>query len=347
MNIGIFAPWQSSQARRILAAAASLPGVQAHFFDMSLKEGPPVAISDSALRWNGVDLCGLSVAFLHGFSYMNPVVPSDPADGDYSVWRTDYLSDQQRYSFLFSLFTEMARRGVRMVNPPDVFLQYFMKPFSLESIAKAGFFVPETLCTNDADSVAAFCRRHEAIVWRPATGRAAWQPFREKQRRNLIRRDAPPLLLAESMDGPLVRCYLYDGKPLLFLKYDAPSGAPPERLERFWAADFPDLHDELRRFSESLDLSWAMVMFVVSGGKMWIYDVDPDPVLEWLPAEFRDHLVRRLAAELAGQSPPETGLVEEGHTRQRPAFFLRRMLRILFEIESIKYPRPNAENEEG
>lgn len=311
--------------------------VEVFFFDISLQNHPSVVLSDSELLWNGHDLSQLSLAWIHGFSYMNPTVPTDKEDVDWSVWQADYLIEQQRYSFLFSLFSELSRRGIRLVNPLPTLINQFMKPFWLHKISLAGFRIPEILCSNDPLHVDTFCTKYRDIVWRPVTGRAAWQLFLEKQRSHLISETAPPILLAQVIPGPLIRCYMYRGKPLLFLKHDRADAIPPERMEQLWPCDYPELSERLNNLYQTLDMDWGVVYFVVSAEEMYVYDVDPDPVLNWLPQALKEDLTERLSQSLAGQATA-TSTLKIGESYPRPVLFLRRMLRVLFEIERIKYP---------
>ncbi len=343
MNIGIFAHASSPQATDLREQLRGTGGVACRFFDLALHPSTAVSLDASSISWNGVDLTGLDLAYLQGFSFMTPAVPSAEDARDWSVWQADYLEVQQRYSFLLSLFKELQRRGVRLVNPPEVHVRAFMKPSLLEHLRRAGLPVPDLLCSNDVEEVDAFCRRSGTVLWRPATGRAAWQLFREKQKRHLIRKDAPPVLLAKAEEGHWVRTYLYEGRPLLRLAQRPPRDQPPETLERFFHVKDPLAGWETAGRLEATHAGWAMVLCLEGKGRSWIYDVDPDPVLDWLPGPYRAHLLQGLALALTGATEPCAPPQGIRPPLERPVFVLRRMLRILFDFERSKYGQTEQE----
>ena len=343
MKIGIFAHAPGPQAEAIQEQLNGMNDVECLFFDMALHPSARVSLEASGIFWNGRDLTELDIAYIHGFSFMTPVVPSADTGRDWSVWQADYLAEQQTFSFLLSLFKELDRRGVTLVNPPDAHVRAFMKPSLLERFRRSGFSVPDLLCSNDLQEVEAFCRRHETVLWRPASGRAAWQLFREKQKRHLVRKDAPPVLLAKCEEGPLRRRYGYEGRPLLELAYRPPRETPPETLEQFSHVEDPEGEWDPAALQEASGARWAMVLFVKGKERSWVYDLDPDPMLDWLPLPYREHLVRALALALAGKEETVAWPPELSPPLERPLFFLRRMLRILFDFERSKYGEPKQE----
>jgi hypothetical protein len=279
----------------------------------------------------------LDVAYVHGFSYMNPVVPSPVREKDWSVWQADYLIEQQKFSFLYSLFTELERGGVKLINSPKVHLKNFAKPTFLQGLKRSGFLTPKLLCTNDMESVMKFCSQNDRTVWRPTSGRAAWQLFLEKQRQYLIKKNSPPILLAEAADGPLLRGYIFDGEALLILKNSVPDPNPPEKLEQFSHMECDEINDELRGLASKTAITWALVHFVLKEGRPCIFDIDVDPILNWLPEFYRKYLTEKLAHRLAGIKYKTILAGEENLPNERPTIFLRRMLQILFEFERSKY----------
>lgn len=335
MKIGLIAPSRHRVAARIQQALeVQAPGCTARL-NLDFTEDDRTSLDANQARWNGVDLAKLDAALLLGFAYCDPVIPSPSQHQDWSVWRYDYLAEQQTYSYLHSLFQDLQRRGVRMLNPPDVHMACFARPALFEKLRIAGLDVPDTLCSNRMESVLAFATGKQTIVWRPSTGRSTWQLFRDAQREALIAFHRPPVMLADVKAGPLVRAYLFEGRPLMFLAFDYPHDGPPERLETFWEVEMPETHAALTRVAKQVGGRWLEVQFIQADGRTWIYDVDADPSMEALPPALQDRLIERLAASLLGKPVPAPIAGEP--PRARPTMFLRRMLRILFEFEESKY----------
>lgn len=65
-------------------------------------------------------------------------------------------------------WAEMADR--RVVNRPSAMLSNGSKPYQLSLIAAAGFDVPETLVTNDAEELERFCDRHPNVIYKSVSG---------------------------------------------------------------------------------------------------------------------------------------------------------------------------------
>jgi len=341
MKLGLFSLSSDKQSRQLVKALnAASPG-STIFFDLSLDDPERSAMDASRLEWNGVDLTTLDAAFLHGFSYLDPVIPSGDLDLDWSVWREDYIALQMKYTYLYSLFSELERRGVKVINSPQMHLRAFMKPLLLEQLRAAGLNIAATITTNGIDAAKAFCAKAPKVVWRPCTGRASYQLFLDKQREALISTKKPPVLLAELKEGPLVRGYFYDGKPVLFLERYVPDNKYEETLEQFFEVPCADLREQVALAAHTLGFPWLQMLFIPVDGKAFIYDVDTDPLWESLPTNWQHQLTALLAAKLLGQDAgyeaPLTVASGPDCVKQRPTIFLRRMLQILFEFEQSKY----------
>jgi hypothetical protein len=339
VTAGLFAEPGNRQVQQLQRRIEALAPGAARVFDLSPSAFMAATIADTGVYWDGVNVAQLKTAYIHGFSYANPVIPPALPDTDWSVWQVHDTAQQQSYSFAHSAFGELARRGVTVVNPPAVHVQNFMKVDLLEDLRQAGLRVPELLCTNDADAAQAFAERVGRAVWRPTTGRAAWQLFGDKQREHLFLPDKPPILLAEAVTGPLIRAYVLAGRPALYLKRTPPADVPiPERLEALQAVDRPGLDEPVQRLVQTLGLSWGQVFFVLSEDRPYVYDVDVDPILDWLPDEHREALTDGLARSLLGLEFVKPEVSSE--PQARPTLFLRRMLRAVFDLETAKYQGP-------
>ncbi|MGN7612374.1 hypothetical protein ACQZV8_09840 [Magnetococcales bacterium HHB-1] len=295
--------------------------------------------------WQGHDIIQLETLWLQSLAYENPPIPSAVHQRDWSLWQIDYLTDQQRYSALLSLWLSAERQGVRVINPVAARLRSFMRSALLIRLHHAGFLLPEFIITNDLKESCKFRQCHnDQVVWRPASGYAAWQLFKQRQERALIDSKQPPILLAEIKSGAIIRIYAFQGKPLLALNMLPPQHTPPqEQLEQFWPVDLSVHHQSWveKLFSEEIktDLwggqqpTWMQITAVVDQKQLWIYDIETDPQPDDLPATFQELLAQRLSLALHDQPwshrSPTT-------IQERDSMLLRRMYRILFEYEESK-----------
>lgn len=287
------------------------------------------------LELAGIDLAALEAVWVHGFSYENPVIPRPETRQEWSVWQVDYLSQQQRYSALFSLLEELARRGVKLFNAPQAYIQSYRMFSFLEELRSLGFLVPKLVCTNDPDAAGEFMHEHDPVIWRLATGRSAWQLFREKQVRAFVHPSKPPVILGEAVSGPLQRAYLLNGKVVSCIESRSPRFTPPlETLEVLWEVSCAQSAQDLESLAQRTGLEWAVVSFVPGQDGPLIFDCDPDPVLDWLPPVQQGYILDILAGFLSGK--PTVAVEPPQFDQERPSLFLRRMMGILFQFEASK-----------
>ncbi len=300
--------------------------------------GTPSDLTYQRLTLGGLDLETIEAVFVYGFAYQDPVLPGPDDNLDWGLWQSRYVLEQQGFSHLYSLLSELTQRGVAVFNPVEALIANYAKPRLFGAAAKARLKVPDWLCSNDPDDIQAFTEAHDLVLWRPATGRAAWQLFRDKQRQALIATERPPVLLAQAMEGTIVRAFCLDGRVLLTLAQQAPDTAEIERLERFLMAEKPYPDNAAARVAKATGARFSVVLATLGRGAPCLYDVDAAPLLGGLPPEIRDFLAERLALGLLGRLDEATAAPElSSATSERESLFLRRMLRIQFDIEATKH----------
>lgn len=337
MKVGIFSYPGDEQAQAVLKRANEVKQDSVCWFDLSLPKSQSYAIDKEKLLWNGVDVSQLSSAYIHGYQYQFPVMPRFYSDLDFSMWQTSHIADQQKYSFLASAFQEMERRGVRLNNTYRTSLLAYKWYDMLEAIRQAGFNVPGLLYTNDMEEALAFCEGFPDAVWRPGNGRATWQLFSERREKAPLEPAEPPVILAETKPGLLLRAFIVGGKPVLYLGMRSPHSINgKESLEMFWQRDEKQLNEVFTALSEALGVPFMKVTFVLDDKTPWIYDVDMDPAFHQYPEEISDYLVKALALNLIDEKAtiPEFNRAEE--TMERPNIFSRGQLCILFNMESYR-----------
>ncbi len=352
VTVAVLAPAGSTQAELIadaLGALAPVAGrgpVEVARLAIAPDRTAPLTLDGTEIWWDQLRLDRIDALYFHGFGFEQPVIPPPAPLCDWSLWQVGALIAQQGWSALFSVLSRLEAAGTpRLVNPPSARLAGFALADSLDRLGRAGIPVAPWLVTNDGAAADRFTADHEVTVWRPITGGGAWQPFRERQRRDLIALDQPPVLLAQVVAGPLARAYVTDGTIVLIASQVPPGrdAAGIEQLEQFRVLDAADLPgtDRLVAAAAALGLAWAMVTFVVTDAGPVIYDIDPDPVITDLPTELARGVAGALAARLAG-APAPPPLAAGDVAVERPTLLLRRMLQLPFELETLKY-RTTAE----
>lgn len=338
VSCALLAPENNALLRCVAEEIRCLTGERVPtLFLHELGNSSELVLDEQRLLLGGVDLASMDMVWLHRFRYENPILPKPLSYLDWSLWRVEYLIEQQRYSALSSLFAELERRGVNTLNGHREQLLGWMPQWQLESLQAAGSRVVSTLCTNVPERAKAFLEQHEQVVWRPTTGRAAWQRFGEKQRKDLIREDKPPALLAAVVPGAMLRGYVLQGRLVITLAHStAGHYEGEESLEYFWLHKLSLAQEQqVVQAANRLGLSWGEVTFVVHEQSAVVYSIDFDPDIDSLPDRFRAYLVSVLAHELSGLDWKQVELPQQREARR--ALFTRRMMQVLFDFERIKY----------
>jgi hypothetical protein len=344
MRIGLVAPASSTLAKGLQSRLSDLLGGPVDWFDADLPEGTRVSLGEAGATWNGVALDSFDALFIHGFRYEDPVLPVAEPAADWSLWQAGHVRQQQRYSHFYSLLSRLEAGRPRLYNGPSAHLEGFSRHHQLERLAIAGVPAAAAISTNDPAEAESFCALQTAaqvpVVWRTMTGRSAWQIFRDRQRRHLVAADKPPVILAPVVPGLLRRAYVIDGRTVLTVEWAQPSSESLERFEQFHvvesAAGDADNGGSTGIGGDALaalGLRWGSVLYVAGPAGPVIYDVDADPLVTDLPPTLRDHLLASLAAGLIGEQPP---VYAGAPIVERESLFLRRMLRIQFEMEQTK-----------
>lgn len=336
MTIALFAPPGARFPRLVADRLTALTGDAPRRFTVEPDGDAPAAVDGAATTWDGMRVDQASAAWITGFRYEDPVLPAAGEDADWSLWQTRHVRRQQGYSFMWSFFSRVEAAGVRLYNPPSALLDLFCRQRPLDVLRARGLPAVSVVVTNDPQVADAVRQRSETTVWRPAAGRAAWQIFRDKQRRHLVGPDKPPVLLAAAEAGVLLRIYTANGAVALALAAAPPAREAVERFERFQTVAPASIAgvDAVGKAAETLGLNWAVFTVLSRPDGLTIYDVDPDPAVDDLPAALRDVLAGALAHALAGRPVPAAPAAE---TAERDALLLRRMLVIQFEMEATKH----------
>lgn len=339
MKIGVLAESADTCARELVAQLESLSGRHCPLFDYSALAEVRVELDQSGIRWDGHDLSAFDKLLIAGFDFQDPLVPRAVAGADWSVWQIDSIVDQQRWSFVSSVLSDLERRGVVLINFGRALEHGFAKARLLAELERAGFLVPRWLCSNEMPVVEDFCKEQERVVWRPNTGRAMWQLFLDKQRLHCVDPAKPPVLLASASHPgqALVRAFVCGDEVLLALHCSAPHVDGVEKMEEVWACDCGPPAAEVVRAVGRIGASWAQVLYVEQDGRPCIYDIDVDPRYGWLPPEFRSYLQIRLARKLLDLPVPGDDILPLPPRRERDSLFVRRMLVTLHELEATKY----------
>lgn len=336
MSIVLFSPPGARFPRLVADRLAALTGQAPRHFALEPNQDEPAALDGPVLTWGGVRVDQASAVWVSGWRYEDPVLPPPSDDADWSLWQCRHVLRQQSYSFLWSFFSRVEAAGVKFYNPPSALLNLFCRQRPLDALRAHGLPAAAVAVTNDPAVAEDVQKRAALTVWRPTTGRGAWQIFRDKQRRHLVGPDKPPIMLASAEDGTLLRVYVANGAVALILAAAPPAHEEVERFEQFHAIDPAAVCglEAVPAAAQALGVNWGVFTLLTRPDGVTIFDVDPDPAADDLPAGLRKHLADALAHALIGRPLPAA---PRDGVEQRETLLLRRMLTIQFEMEATKH----------
>ena len=333
MRVAVITRGSSRQAQVIFGALEKASPGSAKVLDIA--SNLPIVLSEDEVVIAGHSMADFDACYVTGSFYENPVLPRPAEQADYSLWQFRHVVDQQSWSADFSILSRLEKKGVKLFNAASGHYWAFNKYAQLTSLATKGIDIPKLLLTNDGEAASAFMAARGEVLWRPSTGKAPWQVFRERQRAHLTGSAKAPFILADIAEGPLRQIYVAGDKILACLEFRPADDSGLESAEMFRHCEpEPLVAAEAVATIAACGLSWGMVLCVSSPGKGVVYDVDQDPYLPDMPKVYREGIADRLAAVLLGKDKlPEIAT----DIQERDSLFLRRMLRIGFEMQRSKY----------
>ncbi len=203
--------------------------------------------------------------------------------------------------------------GARVANPSSAMASNASKPYQLQLIAGAGFRVPPTLVTNDADAVLAFRAEHGRLVFKSTSGiRSVVRELTPDRLARLDRLAALPTSFQSYLTGTDVRVHVVGDTalacaittPAIDYRYatgaDEPLEMVPYRLP-------DDVQRRCLALSRLLELPFCGIdLLCDDDGAWWCFEVNPSPGYSWFEQQADLPISRALVTWLA------TGRAREG-----------------------------------
>jgi glutathione synthase/RimK-type ligase-like ATP-grasp enzyme len=226
-----------------------------------------------------IDLADIGAAYLrpHDGTRVAPIRDEPPGS---PAWQ-----HAQNVGDVLSAWADVTQAYV--VNRPSASASNGSKPAQLRDIATAGFSVPDTLVTNDPDSVRAFSARHDSVICKSTS----W--IRSKVRSLL--KGAPldsvqccPTQFQSRVPGVDVRVHVVGAEIFATrivskaddYRYAVDAGLPRPRLD---SADPPrDIADRCLLLASMLGLPVAGIdLRVTPDGEWFCFEVNPSPAFSY------------------------------------------------------------------
>lgn len=200
--------------------------------------------------------------------------------------------------------------SARVANRPAANASNGSKPWQTRLIEAAGMRTPDTLVTNNPDSVRDFRDRHGELIYKSASGcRSVVRPLAQEDEERLNAIQWCPVQFQRRVPGCDVRVHVVGNEVFATrivsaaadYRYASREGLDAE-LEAF---DLPtELADGCRKLSTVLDLPFAGIdLRIQDDGAAWCFEVNPCPGFSYYESHTGQPIAAAVARYLIGNDP--------------------------------------------
>lgn len=196
---------------------------------------------------------------------------------------------------------------IRVVNRVSAMASNFSKPYQAQIIREHGFSVPETLITNDPDSVLDFEQRHKKIVYKSISGiRSIVQIFKEKDRDRLNKIRWCPTQFQQYIEGTNVRVHTI-GSMIFATAIDTEATDYRYARSEEYSVSLratqlpPQFQERCLSLAATLKLDFAGIdLKITPRNEVYCFEVNPSPAFSYYQLHTGQEISDCLARYLAG-----------------------------------------------
>lgn len=241
-------------------------------------------------------------------------------------WRDDLA--RLRAQVFHELFLEwLDMTPILVLNRPLAMESNSSKPFQSQQTRAAGFEIPETLVTNDADEARAFWSAHGRVIYKSISGvRSIVRELDDAAAMRLGRLRALPVQFQELVPGDDVRAHVVGSAVLacdvrsdaVDYRYAARDGLDAALTE----IDLPtEIHERCRNLASSLDLPFCGIDLRRTPDGRWVcFEVNPMPAYTYFESTSGLPIARTLVELMSAHRSIFEGAFEQasrGSCRRR------------------------------
>jgi glutathione synthase/RimK-type ligase-like ATP-grasp enzyme len=243
-----------------------------------------VTAGDTAL-----DMSAVTVAYVRGSNFYDyPEMRELPRDAPLA---------QQAASFEAQLIAWLDSSNAIVINRSGPSASNNSKPYQLAAIRNAGFRVPETFLTNDAEAARAFVAANPYVVYKSISGtRSIVRPLQERQRSFLDDVNWCPTCFQEMLAGTNYRAHVV-GERVLATRIESDQLDYRYGRSTIVEAELPpDVAERCRRLTASLGLHFSGIdLMRTIEGAWYCFEVNPSPGFSYFEAGSGQPIAAALA----------------------------------------------------
>jgi glutathione synthase/RimK-type ligase-like ATP-grasp enzyme len=194
-----------------------------------------------------------------------------------------------------------------VINRPSAMASNSSKPYQMQLIARHGFLVPETLITNDPETVRAFKREFGRIIYKSASGtRSIVQDLSSADEERLDRIRWCPTMFQEFIDGTNIRVHTVGSRVFATAiessatdyRYATQQVGRPAALREVTLT--PSIAKRCLQLARSLNLEFAGIdLKVTPDDRVYCFEVNPLPAYSYFELNTGQRISTAVAHRLA------------------------------------------------
>ena len=195
----------------------------------------------------------------------------------------------------------------RVVNRAKPMGSNASKPYQLQLIGQHGFFVPETLITNDPERVKEFHAQHGCVIYKSISSvRSIVQMLQKKDYKRLENIRWCPTQFQAFIDGTNVRVHVVDQEVFATqvtteatdYRYAHQQGS----IANLSAIELdPELTEKCLQLASALKLPFAGIdLKITPDNQVYCFEVNPSPGFSYFEAHTEQPIANAVARYLAG-----------------------------------------------
>ena len=236
-----------------------------------------------------LDMAAVTVAYVRGSNFYDyPEMRDVPRDAPLAM---------QAASFEAQLIAWLDSSGALVINRSGPSASNNSKPYQLAAIRSAGFRVPETFLTNDAEAARAFVSANPDVVYKSISGtRSIVRPLQERQRGFLDDVNWCPTCFQELLAGTNYRAHVV-GDRVLAVRIESDQLDYRYGRSTIVEAELPpDVAERCRRLTKLLGLHFSGIDLMRTGeGEWYCFEVNPSPAFSYFEAASGQPIAAALA----------------------------------------------------
>lgn len=267
---------------------------------------PAISLGErlDSITIDGRDLARPAAIYLRDI-YAQPLAFGvDVADEMEQDWRRTLVAFREKSQMLYPMLARWGQLGVPFYNPLGSDWK-LSKPLQLALLEQAGLPVPDTIWTNDPESVRRFADGRR-VAYKPVAGGAATKELgpHDLTDDRLRALQGAPVTFQELLEGDNIRVYVLDGEVIATMRVTSEALDYRQNDEAIEKVELPaEILDQCLRAASVLGLRWTGIdLRSDATGSYRFLELNSSPMFLGFDANAGTNILESFVAALAAHA---------------------------------------------